>query len=350
METGAGVSTVYFAACGFRHTAIAPDAQLFARIRDYCNSKGISLDKVRFVDSPSEKFLPGLEGPPLDLFLIDGRHGFPSPFIDWYYGSQAVKVGGYVAVDDTQLLTGEILQEFMKDDTHWDQGIALGKTSVFRKLDSAIHADEWAQQVFLTSGRKLTARVEESVVSDQSTVVPRAWRLCSKGDHEGALRLTQSIAAPDYEVLIVRGHALRRLGRYQEAEASIQHAKRLFPDIAAGHIESAWLALQRGDAASALRDALQAKDRSPQAAADPGLHDVLCVAYKQTGRFPEALAAVDEAIRLRPGEPWYHVHRSQCLLALQRHGEALAAAEHALMLDPRNADAVRLKEDAAKRR
>jgi hypothetical protein len=151
-ETGAGVSTVFFAACGYTHTAIAPDPELFERITAYCDTRGIELADVALVAQRSEFWLPRGDLQDLDLFLVDGRHGFPAPFVDWFYGAEVLKVGGLMAVDDTQILTGRILADFLRLDRHWDDGVRVGRTEIFRKLDEGVHHDEWQAQEYVRRG------------------------------------------------------------------------------------------------------------------------------------------------------------------------------------------------------
>src|SRR5262245_39441317 len=88
LETGGGASTVLFALKGARHTCIVPYADEIERIKKYCAKRQISTAAVTFIADTSEQALPGLEQRSLDLVLIDGRHGFPAPFIDWFYTSR----------------------------------------------------------------------------------------------------------------------------------------------------------------------------------------------------------------------------------------------------------------------
>jgi hypothetical protein len=119
VETGAGLSTVIFALKGATHICITPDPGEVERITTYCRTKQISLDKVQFVIERSEKALPKLEVDNLDLVLIDGFHAFPTPFIDWYYLVEKLKVGGRIIIDDTSLWTSNILREFMLSEPEW---------------------------------------------------------------------------------------------------------------------------------------------------------------------------------------------------------------------------------------
>ncbi len=149
LETGAGLSTVIFAAAGAEHVCVVPDAGQVARIRHYCAERRIATDRVQFHIAPSETVLPMLAISCLDLVLIDGRHGFPTPFIDWYYAAMALKVGGLMIVDDTQLWTGDTLRKFLAEEPDWTLEREFAKTVVFRKLADGGHAREWNQQRFV---------------------------------------------------------------------------------------------------------------------------------------------------------------------------------------------------------
>jgi len=150
METGAGLSTVAFALRGCHHTAIAPSSYEFERIREFCARHGINLERTELIEDYSEQALPRLsKDRRLDLFLVDGRHAFPSPYIDWYYGARLLKVGGLMVVDDTQLLTGTVLRDFMTEDGFWRQVRDFDKTSVFQKTDEGFDSVEWDGQPYI---------------------------------------------------------------------------------------------------------------------------------------------------------------------------------------------------------
>ncbi len=91
IETGAGLSTILFALKGTNHICIAPDEELCKRIREYCDQQSISHSNITFLAEKSEYALPRLEGSDFELALIDGRHGFPTPFIDWFYLSNLLE-------------------------------------------------------------------------------------------------------------------------------------------------------------------------------------------------------------------------------------------------------------------
>jgi predicted O-methyltransferase YrrM len=113
LETGSGMSTVAFAIKSTFHTCIVPDAAQVARITNYCEQARISLEKVQFVIERSEFALPVLKGGDYDLALIDGRHGFPTPFLDWYYMTLLLRAGGIVVLDDLHIWTCDLLKNYL---------------------------------------------------------------------------------------------------------------------------------------------------------------------------------------------------------------------------------------------
>ena len=57
--------------------------------------------------------LPQLRDKDYDFALIDGRHAFPTPFIDWYYIADALKIGGLVLIDDLHIWTCDLLKQYL---------------------------------------------------------------------------------------------------------------------------------------------------------------------------------------------------------------------------------------------
>lgn len=151
LETGCGYSTIVFAICGARHAAIAPDYQQHGRIVRWCEGHGVSCADLRLIDARSQDVLPGLKTEPLDLVLIDGCHAFPAPAIDWYYTAEKIKPGGYLVVDDCQLVTGKQLVDFLAEERgRWDPLARFGKTAVFRKTAQGpvVQGFEWIDQPY----------------------------------------------------------------------------------------------------------------------------------------------------------------------------------------------------------
>ena len=149
IETGAGVSTIVFGLKGTRHTCVVPDRRVVRRIRRYCASAGVSLDAVTFVLGRSEYALPRLQASAYDFALIDGRHGFPAPFLDWFYIADRLRQGGMVLVDDTWIWTCDVLARFLDASPGWRRCGTLPYSAVFRKERNDVQHAEWVDQPFV---------------------------------------------------------------------------------------------------------------------------------------------------------------------------------------------------------
>lgn len=150
LETGVGASTVAFARAATEHVAISPEGNEFARVKSFCESQGISTERVTYHLGMSQDILPLLPRDPLDVVLIDGGHGFPIPFVDWLYTAERLRVHGIVVVDDTQIWTGSVLTSFLRGEYAWRSVARYGKAEVFEKLSSAVVSD-WGGQPFVFS-------------------------------------------------------------------------------------------------------------------------------------------------------------------------------------------------------
>jgi predicted O-methyltransferase YrrM len=149
LETGAGVSTVLFALKETEHICIVPDKAQVARIKEFCRRNQLSTEKIDFRIDGSENVLPQLRPTGLDLVLIDGCHGFPAPFIDWYYAGSGLKANGLLIVDDTQLWTGDVLRQFLLAESDWKHcRDILSRTAVFQKLNEGELIREWPLQPY----------------------------------------------------------------------------------------------------------------------------------------------------------------------------------------------------------
>lgn len=157
LETGSGISSLAFALRGSRHIAVTPSTDEVANIRRYAACNQISLDRVEFVIEPSDRFLPRCEATDLDLVLIDGKHAFPWPILDWFFTADKLKVGGLVILDDLQMSSVSLLGDFPSEDPRWRCVRQFGRrTLVMKKVSGPIHDVSWHMQPYITRryGRK----------------------------------------------------------------------------------------------------------------------------------------------------------------------------------------------------
>jgi predicted O-methyltransferase YrrM len=148
IETGAGASTVVFAAAGAQHHAVSPFGDEHKRIADYCGDLGVPTDQVTFVEGRSDRVLPGLvDGARFDLAFIDGMHSFPGPVVDYHYVEQLLRPGGVLLLDDVPIPAVAVAFRYMRSSPDWAfVEIVDDRAAVFRKLADADAEDNWRRQ------------------------------------------------------------------------------------------------------------------------------------------------------------------------------------------------------------
>jgi hypothetical protein len=165
LETGLGLSTLMLGTWARRHTCVVGSQAQVDALQAHARNRGYSLTNTRFAVGSSDQVLPSLQLEPIDLFLIDGGHGYPMPVIDWYYGSLALRAGGVVVVDDIQLPSvDDYLVRFLREDPRWLQVAGDGKWVAFRKEGDFSLREEWTEQGFLGAPRKsLSQRLKSGI-------------------------------------------------------------------------------------------------------------------------------------------------------------------------------------------
>jgi predicted O-methyltransferase YrrM len=150
IETGAGASTVVFAAAGARHHAVSPFGDEHKRIAEYCAELDVDTDQVTFVEGRSDRVLPGLvDGERFDLAFIDGMHSFPAPVVDYHYVEQLLRPGGVLVLDDVPIPAVAVAFRYMRSSPDWAfVEIVDDRAAVFRKLADADTEDNWRMQPF----------------------------------------------------------------------------------------------------------------------------------------------------------------------------------------------------------
>jgi Methyltransferase domain len=166
LETGAGLSTIIFAANGCQHTCVTPVKAQVDRIQDYCRSANIDTSKVKFVIAKSSDIIHQLPRSEFDLILIDGCHNFPSIFVDFYYAAKLLKLGGTLIIDDMNIYTCQLAARFVQSDPGWNVELKTTRVAFAIKIADTIDK-EWSHQQFV---------VRRSSVSVSK--LARAWSFC----------------------------------------------------------------------------------------------------------------------------------------------------------------------------
>jgi len=148
LETGSGLSTIIFAANRCRHTCIVPIKGEVDRIQDYCSSASIDTSNVQFVIAKSGEVIHQMSRSAYDVILIDGCHGFPSAFVDFYYATKALRLGGTLIVDDLHIDTCNLIASFMQSDAGWDVVLMNQRVAIGIKVSDTID-NEWIRQPFV---------------------------------------------------------------------------------------------------------------------------------------------------------------------------------------------------------
>jgi predicted O-methyltransferase YrrM len=144
LETGAGASTIVFAARGAVHEAVTPSADEAERITRECERRGIPTERLRFRIGSSADVLREWEPRPLDLVLIDGAHAFPYPTLDWWYLAPHLKIGGLMLLDDAYMPPVAAVVDHLRNSRAWQlEAPASFRTAVARKLAEEVPDGEW---------------------------------------------------------------------------------------------------------------------------------------------------------------------------------------------------------------
>jgi hypothetical protein len=135
--------------------SIAPDEQLFERIRGFCKQNSIFCDVLEAHVEGSQWVLPRLATdnrqaePLLDFALIDGCHGWPTCFVDLEYVNEMLKPDGYLLIDDTELHSVKEMARFLMEEPGFSLALDLDKSLIFQKRTAARHFGEWIDQPYI---------------------------------------------------------------------------------------------------------------------------------------------------------------------------------------------------------
>jgi GT2 family glycosyltransferase len=150
LETGAGNSTICLLFLKpARLVSVAPEPELFERIRAYCAAHSVSIAPLDARVSGSEWTLPQLaqemrdQPPYFDFALIDGSHNWPMVFVDFCYANYMLKAGGFIMIDDLQLHSVKELGRMLSEHPDFRLELDLGKSLVFRRVSDNRTMSEW---------------------------------------------------------------------------------------------------------------------------------------------------------------------------------------------------------------
>jgi hypothetical protein len=150
LETGSGCSTLIFAIQRSFHMAVTPSRTEPELIGKYASENGINMDRVKFISKASEDYLPLCTESGFDLILLDGKHAFPWPMVDWFFTADKLKKGGTMILDDSHMRPVRVVADFMAVDPGWKLLRDFsGKTMAFQKMRESIHDVAWHMQPWM---------------------------------------------------------------------------------------------------------------------------------------------------------------------------------------------------------
>lgn len=154
-ETGSGKSTLLLSWLSEDHTVFTLQRYGELPCPSYDNVIGSELlnrDAVTFVPGPTQRTLPAYTfDRDYDLVLLDGPHGFPFPFLEYYHFYPHIRTGGMLVVDDIHIPVVRFLYEFLRDDDMFEPVDVTSNTAFFRRTDAPTFnpvGDDWWLQGF----------------------------------------------------------------------------------------------------------------------------------------------------------------------------------------------------------
>jgi Methyltransferase domain len=144
LETGAGLSTIVFAAAGAKHVAVTPEPGEELAVREACGELHIDESRVKFALGSSLDVLPTLLHRDLDVVLVDGAHGFPYAILDWWEAGRRLQRGGLMLLDDAYIPPVLAILDGLRGVRSWRIERTIGdRTVLLRKLGDEPPPDVW---------------------------------------------------------------------------------------------------------------------------------------------------------------------------------------------------------------
>ncbi len=180
LETGAGASTIIFAAGGSSHEAVTPAEAEVERIRAECARLGVDVGGVAFRIGLSHEVLPQLDQHPLDIVLVGGADGFPYPILDWWLLAPRLAIGGHLLVDVAYVPTPGMLVDYMRSSPAWRLLEPVGyRTALAQKLADESPPFFWRGRRrsfrYLPLHRRAVATVRDAALTTRPGLAVVAW-------------------------------------------------------------------------------------------------------------------------------------------------------------------------------
>jgi hypothetical protein len=153
-ETGVGKSTLLFSHLSAHHTVFALDdtgsSNSLQQVRE---SPLLNSANVTFVVGPTQQTLPqhAFGHHRLQLVLLDGPHGYPSPELEYYFFLRHLDEDAVLVIDDIHIPTIFRLFSFMKEEAMFDYLGRVSTTAFFRRNAASLVdplGDNWWLQNF----------------------------------------------------------------------------------------------------------------------------------------------------------------------------------------------------------
>ena len=170
IETGAGHTTVLFAALAKHHYCCTLQQREADKIRAYLDQIQIPDDKLTFLIGSTDEVLSRLGTETvIDFAYVDGCHGYPFPAIDWHYIDKHLKVGGIIGMDNVELRPVREHCEFLEENGSYRLAGVVTEGYFVRFYTKLMDQDrEWIDQAYSRAkkdpcDRRLTTRTRRKV-------------------------------------------------------------------------------------------------------------------------------------------------------------------------------------------
>jgi precorrin-6B methylase 2 len=147
VETGCGGSTIVLSHSSQRHIAFAIEGEN-RTITSLRQGQDLQAGNVTFVEGETKRTLPGyrFDGE-IDLVLLDGPHAYPLPQIEFAYLFPALRVGGWLILDDIQIPSVYELFRFLDRESTVVLEEVVVRTAFFRRTGRDDYGpDGWLRQ------------------------------------------------------------------------------------------------------------------------------------------------------------------------------------------------------------